>query len=158
MQEFLAGKEYVIDKVSLDGEHKLTAIWQYDKRAANGTNFVYFGMKLVSSHSAMAQSMVAYSSQVLDALGIKQGPSHMEVMWIGTPDDGYPCLVEVGSRCHGGEGAWLTVAQECVGYTQVSCSVMLSMSFFFVACAVLSCGKLSSLMHSPSPPPVCFVG
>ena len=30
-----------------------------------------------------------------------------------------PCLVEVGSRCHGGEGSWFPVAQECIGYTQV---------------------------------------
>ncbi|CAN0293935.1 unnamed protein product, partial [Discosporangium mesarthrocarpum] len=30
-----------------------------------------------------------------------------------------PCLVEVGSRCHGGEGTWQPIAQECMGYTQV---------------------------------------
>jgi hypothetical protein len=82
-QEFLAGKEYVIDKVSLDGVHKLIAIWQYDKRVCNGANFVYFGMKLVSSESQRSQDLVAYSSQVLNALGIRQGPSHMEVMWCG---------------------------------------------------------------------------
>jgi hypothetical protein len=29
-----------------------------------------------------------------------------------------PCLVEVGSRCHGGEGTWRVVAKQCVGYTQ----------------------------------------
>ena len=31
-----------------------------------------------------------------------------------------PCLVEVGSRCHGGEGTWLPTIQECIGFTQVS--------------------------------------
>ncbi|CAN0396692.1 unnamed protein product, partial [Laminaria digitata] len=30
-----------------------------------------------------------------------------------------PCLVEVGSRCHGGEGTWQSIAQECLGYNQV---------------------------------------
>jgi len=30
-----------------------------------------------------------------------------------------PCLVEVGSRCHGGEGTWLPVVQECIGHSQV---------------------------------------
>ena len=45
--------------------------------------FVYFGMKLVSSENDRSQQLVAYSSQVLDALGIRQGPSHMEVMWCG---------------------------------------------------------------------------
>jgi hypothetical protein len=51
----------------------------------------------------------------------------MEVMWCGadptTGQGGYPCLVEVGSRCHGGEGTWIPVAQECVGFTQVSVTV-----------------------------------
>ena len=79
VQEFLSGKEYVIDKVSKDGVHKLVAIWQYDKRPINGASFVYFGMKLMDCRSEMFQRMVAYSSAVLDALNIKQGPSHMEV-------------------------------------------------------------------------------
>ena len=63
--------------------------------------------------------MSEYADSVLDALGINQGPSHMEVMWC---DDGV-CLVEVGSRCHGGEGTWIPIAQECVGYTQVSMTI-----------------------------------
>ena len=33
-----------------------------------------------------------------------------------------PCLVEVGSRCHGGEGTWSTIADECIGYNQIGCS------------------------------------
>ena len=117
VQEFLEGKEYVIDQVSLKGEHKVVAIWEYDKRPANGANFVYFGMRLFSSESPKAQEMLEYADKVLDALGIKQGPSHMEVMY---NDQSGPCLVEVGSRCHGGEGTWLPIVEECVGFTQVS--------------------------------------
>lgn len=79
VQEFLAGKEYVIDKVSKDGVHKIVAIWQYDKREVNGASFVYFGTKLMDSRLPMFQTMVAYSSEVLNALGIMNGPSHMEV-------------------------------------------------------------------------------
>jgi hypothetical protein len=30
-----------------------------------------------------------------------------------------PCLVEVGTRCHGGEGTWQGIANECVGYNQI---------------------------------------
>jgi biotin carboxylase len=116
VQEFLHGKEYVIDKVSRDGDHRLVAVWQYDKRPVNGSAFVYFGMKLVDPNIPFVQEMISYANDVLDALNIQQGPSHMEVIYCA---DG-PCLVEVGSRCHGGEGTWLPVAQECVGYTQVS--------------------------------------
>ena len=116
VQEFLKGKEYVIDKVSRDGKHKLVAVWQYDKRPIHGSAFVYFGMKLCDPTQGFVREMISYADEVLNALGINQGPSHMEVIYCA---DG-PCLVEVGSRCHGGEGTWLEVAQECVGYTQVS--------------------------------------
>lgn len=116
VQEFLQGKEYVVDKVSKDGVHKVVAIWEYDKRPVNGASFVYFGMRLMPADTAKSQELIRYADGVLDALGIRQGPSHMEVMYCA---DG-PCLVEVGSRCHGGEGSWLPVAHECIGYTVVS--------------------------------------
>ena len=98
-QEYLVGTEYVVDGVSRDGVYKVTAIWEYDKRFANGANFVYFGMRLRPSVGEREKALVAYSAEVLKALHIVQGPSHMEV--ILTPTG--PCLVEVGSRCHGGE-------------------------------------------------------
>ena len=119
VQEFLGGKEYVIDKVSRDGEHKLVAIWEYDKRSINNANFVYFGMRLCRPDTEKAKAMVRYADKVLDALGILQGPSHMEVMYCS---DG-PCLVEVGSRCHGGEASWLPVVKECIGYTQLDAAL-----------------------------------
>jgi len=123
VQEYLVGKEYVVDKVSRDGVHKLVAIWQYEKRSVNGANFVYFGMRLMDSESEMAQVMVAYADRVLDALDIKHGPSHMEVMMDRTEAEGVttwlPCLVEVGARCQGGEGTWLPMTREAIGFTQV---------------------------------------
>ena len=63
--------------------------------------------------------MSEYADQVLNALGIVQGPSHMEVMW----GENGVCLVEVGSRCHGGEGTWIPVAKECIGYTVVDATL-----------------------------------
>ena len=36
-QEFLRGKEYVVDHVSRDGVHKVVMIWVYDKRPVNGS-------------------------------------------------------------------------------------------------------------------------
>eukprot|EP01034_Spumella_vulgaris_P037707 gene37707-46522_t len=110
VQEYLLGTEYVVDKVSIDGVHKIVAIWQYDKRAVNGAPFVYFGMKLMSSTTKMAQCMIKYADTVLTALNILNGPSHMEVMLHTTIDKVTgepvydPCLVEVGARCQGGEG------------------------------------------------------
>ncbi len=37
-QEFLRGKEYVVDHVSRDGVHKTMAVWMYDKRRGTGVS------------------------------------------------------------------------------------------------------------------------
>merc|ERR1711904_213195 len=119
-QEFLKGKEYVVDHVSRDGVHKTTMVWVYDKRKANGGDFVYYGTIPVSIDSKEAQELIPYVRGVLDALGIKNGPTHGEVMMTQRG----PCLVEMNCRAHGGDGAWHPLATELTGgSTQVNCSI-----------------------------------
>jgi len=119
-QEFLRGNEYVIDTVSRDGEHKTMAVWVYDKRAANGAAFVYFGMLPIDTASLEAKLLINYTNKVLDALGMKNGASHAEV--ILTPTG--PCLVEMNCRAQGGDGNWRPLAQALTGgYSQVEACV-----------------------------------
>jgi biotin carboxylase len=110
-QEFLRGKEYVIDHVSRDGVHKTAMVWVYDKRPANGSAFVYYGCLPVDLDSPEARIVVPYIRRVLDALGLKNGPSHGEVIMT---NDG-PCLVEMNCRARGGDGAWLPLARALTG-------------------------------------------
>ena len=119
VQEYLEGQEYVIDTVSRDGEHKVVAIWAYDRRAANGAQFVNFGQRLLTMSEEHCQAIVDYQLKVLNALGIKHGPTHGEVKW----HQGEPVLIEVGARCHGGDGLWVSVASEVYGYNQVQSTV-----------------------------------
>jgi biotin carboxylase len=72
-QEFLRGKEYVVDHVSRDGVHKTMAVWVYDKRPRNGSQFVYFGMCPIDPESNEAKILIPYSRGVLDALGMLHG-------------------------------------------------------------------------------------
>jgi hypothetical protein len=108
VQEYLEGQEYVVDMVSRDGEHKLVGLWEYDRRPANGASFVCHGQwhRIVSDDPDYYGQIVAYEKGVCTALGIRNGPSHGEVKWY----QGAPILVEVGSRCHGGDGLWVDVA------------------------------------------------
>jgi len=120
VQEYLRGKEYVVDHVSKDGIHKTVMIWVYDKRACNGADFVYYGMVPVPADSELARVLITYTRGVLDALGIKNGPTHGEVMM--TPDG--PCLVEMNCRSHGGEGSWVPLARALTGgYSQVDAAI-----------------------------------
>eukprot|EP00605_Chrysophyceae_sp_TOSAG23-4_P002260 GSChrysophyteH1.ASY1.ANO1.2504.1 assembled CDS len=115
VQEFLAGTEYALDGVSRDGVYKVTAIWKFDKISCNGSDFVYQGMHLLDGNGEKETEMIEYASKVNKALGIVQGPSHTELIF----DSEGPCLIKVGARFHGGEGTWITCANECIGYTQV---------------------------------------
>lgn len=113
-QEFLKGTEYVIDHVSRNGVHKTVMVWRYDKRPTNGAAFVYWGMIPVDSESEEAKILIDYTRGVLDALGLKNGPTHGEAMM--TPDG--PCLVEMNCRSHGWDGAWVPLAEMLCGYAQ----------------------------------------
>merc|ERR1712187_995636 len=115
-QEFLAGQEYVVDHVSRDGKHKTVMVWVYDKRPTNGGEFVYYNMLPVESSDPVAQKLISYTRGVIDALDIKHGPTHAEVMMTC---DGTPCLVEMNCRAHGWDGAWAPLERALVGYSQV---------------------------------------
>merc|ERR1711920_282033 len=114
-QEFLKGKEYVIDCVSRDGVHKCVMVWVYDKRPTNGAAFVYYGMIPVDADSKEAKILIEYTRGVLDALKLHNGPTHGEVMMTA---DG-PCLVEMNCRSHGWDGSWVPLAKMLTGgYSQ----------------------------------------
>eukprot|EP00457_Paulinella_chromatophora_P002252 gb/GEZN01002256.1/.p1 GENE.gb/GEZN01002256.1/~~gb/GEZN01002256.1/.p1 ORF type:complete len:711 (-),score=92.51 gb/GEZN01002256.1/:397-2529(-) len=119
LQEFLEGKEYVVDTVSRDGQHKVVTVWEYDKRPENGAPFVYFGVRVKSATDPGMKEMCEYMFRVLDALGIQNGCGHGEVILTRRG----PVLVEVGSRPHGGEGCWVPMVQAVLGTSQVKALV-----------------------------------
>merc|ERR1711972_761754 len=114
-QEFLKGKEYVVDHVSRDGVHKCVMVWVYDRRPTNGAAFVYWGMVPVPAESEIAKMLIKYTKGVLDALKLHNGPTHGEVMMTS---DG-PCLVEMNCHSHGWDGSWVPLAKMLTGgYSQ----------------------------------------
>lgn len=119
-QEFLRGKEYIVDHVTRDGIHKTAMVWLYDKRPANGSAFVYYGCIPVDPNTPEARILISYTRRVLDAIGIKNGPTHGEV--IMTTDG--PCLVEINCRANGGDGSWVPLARALTGgHSQVTMAV-----------------------------------
>ena len=63
--------------------------------------------------------MIPYVRAVLDVLGVKNGPSHGEVI---ITDDG-PCLVEMNCRANGGNGTWQPLCRAIAGYSQIEAAV-----------------------------------
>ena len=118
VQEFARGTEYAIDIVSRNGQHKVAALWKYDKRSVNDAPFVYHATMLVDPTS---QNMIdskegmeacTYAMKALDALGLKWGLSHVEVM-VNSKED-RTCLIEVNCRQHNTDFAPMT--SMCIGY------------------------------------------
>jgi hypothetical protein len=106
VQQFAAGTEYALDIVSRNGEHKVAAVWRYDKRPANGRSFVYHATELVDAQ----ESICEYALQALNVLGIRWGMTHTEII---LTKDGCR-LVEVNCRQHNMDFSPLTMA--CIGY------------------------------------------
>ena len=108
VQEFAVGQEFAVDIVCKDGEKKIAAIWIYDKRPANGAPFVYFATRIYDGD----QSSVLYNylSKALDALDIRWGLSHNEVI---VTNDG-PRLVEINCRQHNMD--FIPLVMGCLGY------------------------------------------
>jgi len=118
LMEYLQGREYIVDTVSRDGQHKVVAIWKYDRRVFHGAPVVCCGQHLLPMDAEpVLPEMVEYVTRhVLPSLGITNGAVHTEL--IVTPRG--PVLVEANCRLHGADGGWVPVAEACVGYSQVS--------------------------------------
>mmetsp|Transcript_26719 Transcript_26719/g.61596 ORF Transcript_26719/g.61596 Transcript_26719/m.61596 type:complete len:349 (-) Transcript_26719:155-1201(-) len=100
LQEFIQGTEFAVDTVSCAGEHKVIHLWRYDKRELNGAHFVYQATILCDGRSAEEEAVAAYACRVLDCLGVRDGPAHIEVR-LAEPPRG-PCLIEANiGRWHG---------------------------------------------------------
>lgn len=117
VQEPLSGPEYVVDTVSADGQHRLSAIWRYrwwDGGPEASAMLLFDVKELVTSDDATSQALLAYVRGVLDAVGVRYGPAHCELKWV----DGRPLLIEVGARLHGGKLAH-RLAEACLEDSQV---------------------------------------
>mmetsp|Transcript_15304 Transcript_15304/g.20191 ORF Transcript_15304/g.20191 Transcript_15304/m.20191 type:complete len:873 (+) Transcript_15304:272-2890(+) len=122
VQEFLVGKEYVVDTVSCAGEHKAVAIWEYDKIHMHGSAFVYLDDHLYESEDgSKEEGLASYVFKVLTALGVQNGPTHAEVMWL--TEDECPCLVEIGCRPHGAGGNFPDLCDPVIGYNQLDVTI-----------------------------------
>jgi len=149
LQEFLVGTEYVVDVVTMNGLHKVTAVYRYDKRVYMGKPFMYFASILLQPDEEPVPALMKYALDVVTAIDVKNGCVHMEV--IMTPRG--PVLVETNCRMHGGEGASCEVAERCIGESQMTIytDCLLNPLEFDKVPAVYSPKKFGCTCHLRSP-------
>jgi biotin carboxylase len=93
-QRFLAGDEYFVNTVSRAGRHHVVEVWRYHKRSVGSGRRVYDYEHPVPADDPAARRVADYTLRVLDALEVRNGSSHTEVMLTA---DG-PVLVESAAR------------------------------------------------------------
>jgi biotin carboxylase len=97
-QKYTRGTEFVVDTVSRDGRHQVAAFWRYHKPPTEPFYIGYDAMELLDWEGESQRRLFDYVTRILDALEIRHGPAHTELMWT---DDGL-FLLEVGARMNGG--------------------------------------------------------
>ncbi|MEU6386599.1 ATP-grasp domain-containing protein [Streptomyces bauhiniae] len=98
VQKFVTGTEYVVDTFSHDGKHSLVDVCAY-RKVDNGPHMaVYDTMRWLPPDDPALPDLTEYVFSVLDAVGVRFGSAHVEVM--GTEHG--PLLIELGARPHGG--------------------------------------------------------
>ncbi len=111
-QQYLAGQEYYVNTVSRGGAHRIVEIWHYNKRTVDGRRLYDYEDLLPLDDPAARQSS-DFALQVLDALEIRNGAGHTEIM---LTEDG-PFLVECAARLSGGQMPELV--SRCIGTNQL---------------------------------------
>jgi len=101
----------------------LSGIWVYKKiKDAATKSITYEYARLIESTGEVQDTLIKYVFQCLDALSIKFGPAHAEVIICA---DG-PCLVETGARLHGVKGPKMTELATGIGTHELVVDVALN--------------------------------
>jgi biotin carboxylase len=112
-QEFLDGDEHFVNTVSRDGRHHTAEVWRYHKRRVPGGHIIYDYDEPLSPDDPDAIRVESYTHRVLDALEVRNGAGHTEVMLTARG----PVLVETAARLGGGQIPEINT--RCFGTNQV---------------------------------------
>jgi biotin carboxylase len=97
IQEELRGTQYFADSISWDGVHHVSEIWRSRKRLVHDTCEMYDYEDLLEPRGPEQDVVADYVRGVLDALGIRYGAAHTELVLT----DRGPVLIECGARMQG---------------------------------------------------------
>ncbi|MDF1758972.1 MAG: ATP-grasp domain-containing protein [Coxiellaceae bacterium] len=98
VQEQAIGPEFAVGTVSANGEHYVAHLIKYNKLTVGHRKTVFDHVELVAYDETIHKPLIDYTKKSLDALGIRWGAAHSEVIVTAQG----PRLIEVGARMCGG--------------------------------------------------------
>ncbi|MBU3107645.1 ATP-grasp domain-containing protein [Clostridium gasigenes] len=131
VEEFIIGKEYSVEYISINGKHKFLALTE--KVTTGAPNFIEVGhIQPANINKDILESIKINVEMSLDALDIKVGASHSEVL-INEIDEVF--IVEIGARmggdCIGSDLVEISTGNDFVGMViDVACGSDISIKSF----------------------------
>ena len=98
IQEQAIGTEYAVGTVSAGGKHYLVHLIKYNKISSGDRKTVYDHVEFVAYDKNVLGDLFSYTQSALDALGVRWGATHTEVMLTANG----PRLIESSARMIGG--------------------------------------------------------
>ncbi|MDR0805675.1 MAG: ATP-grasp domain-containing protein [Enterobacteriaceae bacterium] len=127
IQSYLCGQEFILDNVSLNGQHYLTSIWAVKRD--NGISPFLDYMETVDHGLPEYAVLRNYATKVLNALGVRNGPTHLEIIMT----EKEPIIVELNCRLHGSLDLRLTTYTCGRNHVQDVISSLLSPNYFTIS-------------------------
>ena len=109
-QDYIEGREYIVNTLSRDGVHRITDMWVYHKQNV-GIGMAYDCAMSVTDPSEEENAVADYAVEVLRATGMEQGPAHIEIKCDGEG----PVLIEINARPMGGAFSKASL-DRCLGH------------------------------------------
>lgn len=114
VQEALVGPEYAVDTVSVDGVHLIAETWCPTKRRTPLGAPLFDFEEPADARSAEAEAVHGYVLRALDALGVRHGAAHSEVVLTARG----PVLTGLATRLGG--AVLPGVAEKFLGHSHIS--------------------------------------
>lgn len=128
VQEYLAGRELIVNTVSMSGVHKVSDVWSSDKilGPCRSGSPLYDYQDPQDMTAPSSQMAIQYIKNVLSALGIREGAAHSEVMLTRRG----PVLIETGARLAGTSFPDLTFEYSGTSHVHLLAASLLDRSRF----------------------------
>lgn len=94
VEQYVRGRELGVNCFTHDGEHHVVDIWEYRQPDDRDYSFPYWDWAQIPRDDPDWQTAVSYVRGVLDAFGVRLGPSHTEIKISA----GEAHLIELGAR------------------------------------------------------------
>jgi biotin carboxylase len=117
-QRRIVGRQFTVNTVSIDGAAYLGECWTYETVEVAGAGSICVAETLLDGADPTTRRLGAYVRAVLDALGLANGPAHIELF----EDADGPVLIELGARLQGSMSRPATLA--ALGHDHVSLTAL----------------------------------